>query len=60
MQVITKYEGCEYITANKLYDVFYNDDGHPSIIDDENEVRCIYIDECSHLDGERWEVITCK
>lgn len=55
MRVKTDYDGCEYITAGKEYEIY--EDG--TIVDDEGEVIPIIVNDlCPHLNEVgTWEIV---
>jgi len=60
MKVKTDYEGCEYITAGKEYEVTDEvtlDIHMPTIVGDDELVKILFLDSCCHLAGLAWEVL---
>ena len=57
MKVKTDYDGCSYITAGKVYEVFDYDKYGGDITVNSGNTRYINFTNCAHLDDNRWEVL---
>lgn len=53
---VTDYDGCEYITAGKRYEVISEDDGYFEVINDNGSKIGFCLEMSNHLNGNDWRI----
>lgn len=53
---VTDYDGCEYITAGKRYEVRHYDGVYFYFLDDHGDIICTSVEGSNHLNGNDWRI----